>query len=162
LETSRKAAAPDLTLDPVTGLPIRSEAERVLAQAVSEGHPFHTAVVVIDSIERINLRFGQFVGDEILQAFVADIRKRLPEGQPFYRWSAQSLVVPVPQQWPVERVREELKALMESRREFTSQSLSKTLHLPISARWIVVPPAATAQALVQSIDHFAAAAGPGQ
>jgi diguanylate cyclase (GGDEF)-like protein len=147
-------------VDRVTGLPAQAQAERVLSQAIEEGRSFHTVVIVIDRLERINARFGRSVGDEVLYAYAQDLQDRLPAGYALYRWSGPSMVLVVSGDVLASGINEELKTLLAGRREHVVESASRTLHLPVSARWLVVPPTLAVRLLIHNIDQFVAAPPP--
>ena len=56
----------------------------------------------------------------------------------------------------LEIVREEIARLMEYKYEHTVKTSSRTILLPISARWAVFPMMAAPRLLVQKIDTFTA------
>jgi GGDEF domain-containing protein len=57
------------TLDDVTGLPMRADAEAALAEPVKARGQTFAAVLVLECLDNVNRRFGKEVGNEILAEF---------------------------------------------------------------------------------------------
>ncbi len=162
LEYARKgttAVRENGALDAVTGLPFRPDAEAALAQAGRTGAESYAAVLVLDRLQTFNLRFGREVGDEVLVAFTRMIRKQLSSGDQLFRWSGPTLVALLPRQGSLERVRGDVKRIVETKLEHTIETPSRSIMLPIAARWAVFPMMAAPRLMYQKIDAFAMVSG---
>ncbi len=148
------------TSDPVTGLPLRPEAEAALAQAGRSGSQAYAAVLVLDRLQTFNLRFGREIGDEVLVAFSRMVRKLLTPGDQLFRWSGPTLVALLPRPNSLERVRTEVARIVETKMEHNIETPSRSIMLPIAARWAVFPMMAAPRLIYQKIDAFAAVPGP--
>ena len=146
--------------DVVTGLPLRPEAETALAQSGKGGPQSYVAVLVLDRLQTLNVRFGREAGDEVLAEFSRMIRKLLPPEDRIYRWSGAALLAIMPRAVSIERVRSEIGRIMETKLEHTIQTPSRSILLPVGARWTLFPMMAAPRLMYQKIDAFAAAPVP--
>ncbi|HSW29698.1 MAG TPA: diguanylate cyclase [Longimicrobiales bacterium] len=78
LERDRRAAERMAHTDPLTGLPNRREAERVLArgfEAARRGEDLSVVLFDLDRFKRVNDDYGHAVGDEVLREMAAALRR---------------------------------------------------------------------------------------
>lgn len=144
------------TPDTVTGLPGRQAAEAAL---VKVDQPAYAAVMVLDRLQALNARFGRAVGDDVLAAFTEFVRKNLRPEDRLFRWGGPTLLVLLPRPENIECVRNEVARMMATRMEHTIQTPSRSLLVPVSARWTVLPVMAATRLMCQRIDIFAAPPG---
>jgi GGDEF domain-containing protein len=156
LNHARKQAAEIAARDPVTGLPRRPEAEGALAEAVRMETNAFAAVLVLDRLQILNNRFGREVGDEILVAFTRHVQKLLTPEDQLFRWSGTALLAFLPRESGIERVRGEVGRMMETRLEHTIQTPSRSILLPVAARWSLFSMITATRLMYQKIDTFAA------
>jgi diguanylate cyclase (GGDEF)-like protein len=159
LDQARKLAtsmAEGKPKDPITGLPLRPEAEAELAKPARTGSEAKLAVMVVDRLWALNQRFGSEVGDEVLAAFVLMVQQHLKPGDLFFRWGGPVFLALLSRPSSVERVRAEFGRVMETKLEHTIETRSRSIMVPISARWTVLPMMAAPRLLYQKIDAFAA------
>jgi GGDEF domain-containing protein len=145
--------------EPVTGLATRSQAEEALAGAWQTDPPSYVAVMAMDRLRIFNMRFGHSVGDEVIRYYGEFLRERLRPEDRMFRWSNAALLVLLPRPNRLEIVRDEIGRLMDVRCEHTVQTASRTILLPITARWTVFPSMAAPRLLIHKIDAFAEMAG---
>jgi GGDEF domain-containing protein len=86
LSSRLHAASGEESLDPVTGLPGRFNAEEAIAAKIAAGKDFVIALFTLDRIISINGRFGRQVGDEIMVNGAQMLAQKLT-GTKLYRWS---------------------------------------------------------------------------
>ena len=141
-------------VDPATGLASREHAEEAIVHAFQSEAGACVAVVAIDCLTTINLRFGNRIGDDILRDFANMLRQNLPPADQIFRWSGPALVVVRPRPSRIELVRREFGRLLDMRYERTVETPSRAVHLPIMPRWAVWPMMASPPLLIQKIDHF--------
>jgi diguanylate cyclase (GGDEF)-like protein len=151
-QESEKKSAP--AIDPVTGLPGRLEAESALEKASQEEETAYAAVVVVDRIQHINLRYGRGAGDEVLRYFAGIVRRQLPRKDPIFRWTGPSIVVLLRRPGRIEEVRRELSLLRNYEFEYTIEIPGRSVLLPIAARWSLLPLTAPPPVLIHKIDSF--------
>jgi diguanylate cyclase (GGDEF)-like protein len=159
---NRTTAPPEADLPPppagndsVTGFSTRPQAEEALVQAWQTDPPSYVAVMTLDRLPIFNMRFGHSVGDEVLRYFGEFLQGRLRPGDRIFRWSGAALLVLLPRPNRLEIVRDEVARLMDVRCEHTVQTASRTVLLPIAARWTVFPSMAAPRLLIHKIDAFA-------
>jgi GGDEF domain-containing protein len=140
--------------DDGTGFLTRSQAEESLATAWQTDPPSYVAVMAVDRLQIFNMRFGHLVGDEVLRFYGEFLRARLRTGDRIFRWSKSALLALLPRPNRLEIVRDELARLMDARCEHTVQTPSRTILLPITARWTVFPAMAVPRLLFHKIDAF--------
>ena len=146
--------APAAVSDDVTGLGGQSQAEEALVQAWQTDPPSYVAVMSLDRLQIFNMRFGHSVGDEVLRYYGEFLRARLRPGDRIFRWSKGALLALLPRPNRLEIVRDEVARLMDIRCEHTVQTASRTILLPIVARWTVFPSMAAPRLLIHKIDAF--------
>ncbi len=78
--------------DGLTRLPGRGECERAIRERVENDLPFCAALVVIDRLDLINLRYGAETGDDVLRKFAKSLRERLPQRIFLSRWGGPAFV----------------------------------------------------------------------
>jgi hypothetical protein len=74
-----------------------------------------------------------------------------------FRWSGSALLVLLPRPNRLEIVRDEIARLMDVRCEHTVQTASRTMLLPIAARWTGFPSMAEPRLLIHKVDVFCGA-----
>lgn len=152
--SNNASASSDSATDAVTGLPERAQAEAEFAHATRNGTQVFAAVLVLDRLQVVNVRFGREVGDQVLVAFASMIKKLLHPTDTLFRWSGPTLVALLPRTTSLERVRSEIAHIAETKLEHIIETAERSILLPFSARWVVLPMVATPRALYQQIDTF--------
>jgi diguanylate cyclase (GGDEF)-like protein len=141
-------------IDRVTGLPLRSAAEAALCDA-SQGTPQAFAIVlVLDRLHALNLRFGRAVGDQILCVFAETLQRKLPGGDRLYRWGGPALIV-ISRAVNIEQARGNISRIVDVPLEHNIETASRSILVPIAARWAVFPMMAAPRLLYKRIDTFA-------
>jgi len=141
--------------DEVTGLATRAQAEEALVHAWQTDPPSYVAVMAVERLQIFNMRFGHSVGDEVVRYYGEFLRGQFRPGDRIFRWSDAVLLALLPRPNRLEIVRDELARLMDVRCEHTVQTASRTILLPIAARWAVFPSMAAPRLLVHKIEAFA-------
>jgi GGDEF domain-containing protein len=142
--------------DVVTRLPVRSAAEKALAEASQEDAPAFAAVLVLDRLQALNLKFGRVVGDEVLGEFARTVEKQLPFGDQLFRWDGPSLLALLHRRSSIERVRSEVALIVDAKLQHNIETPSRSIMIPIGARWAVFPMMAAPRLLYKRIDTFSA------
>jgi diguanylate cyclase (GGDEF)-like protein len=159
LDAARKTS-PNLfagpSTDPITGLARRAEAEIALAEAGQADAPAFAVVLVLDRLQALNLKFGREVGDEVLGEFARMIEKKLPYGDQLFRWGGPSLLAILHRRSSIERVRSEIAQMVDIKLEHNIETPSRSIMIPIAARWAVFPMMAAPRLLYKRIDTFSA------
>jgi diguanylate cyclase (GGDEF)-like protein len=146
--------------DPVTGLPPRHIAEKVFAQACREDKRAFALVVLVDRIQVLNNRFGHDVGDEIMRHFTDFLQTQLSSPDRLFRWTGPALAGLLYRSSRIERVRDEVRRILETRCEYTVRTSSRTILLPISLRWALFPLVSSPRLLTQNLENFISSKNP--
>jgi len=126
-------------VDPVTGLPGRSEAEASVLEASQKDGSAFAALFVIDRVELINMRYGYAVGDQVLLAFSQHVARHLSAHDRLFRWSGPALLALLEYRNSQRVVREEIERVTSRRLEKTITLVDRTVLLPIRADWVTYP-----------------------
>ena len=144
------------TVDTVTGLPCRPDAETAIAEAARSNSISFVAVMVLERLQVLNARFGREAGDEILASYSQMVKKSLTPQDQLFRWGGPALVAVLPRQRSLQLVRSEFTHIMETRLEHNIQTPSRSVLIPVAAKWCLYPMMAAPRLLCQKIDEFAA------
>ena len=139
----------------LAGFAGRSHAEEALAGAWQSDPPCYVAVIAVERLQILNMRFGHSVGDEVLRFYGEFLQARLRPGDQIFHWTEAVLVALLPRANRLEIVRDEVARLMDARCEHTVQTASRSVLLSITARWTVFPSVAAPRLLIHKIDAFA-------
>jgi GGDEF domain-containing protein len=142
--------------DAVTRLPVRQAAEQALVDASQEGAPAFAAVLVLDRLQALNLKFSREVGDEVLAEFARAIEQKLPYPDQLFRWGGPSLLALLHRRTTIESVRAEVGRILDTKLEHNIQTPSRSIMIPIAPRWAVFPMMAAPRLLYKRIDTFSA------
>jgi GGDEF domain-containing protein len=156
LPAVQPSGAPDAQepVDPATGLPPRAHAEDAIAQACQNGIPAFVVLMVVNRVHALNQSFGDDLGDGILKRFSGFVRQQLPVVDQVFRWTGPALAVLVRRNSTVDTVRAEIDSLLAQKLEHTLTTISRTVQIPISARWTVMPLVASPRLLFHKMDSF--------
>ncbi len=80
------------TTDPLTQLPTRRAAERLIREKIEREEPFSVAMAVIDRLDIVNLRYGAQLGDTALRRFSGTLKTQLPKRAFLCRWGGPAFV----------------------------------------------------------------------
>jgi GGDEF domain-containing protein len=144
------------TADSVTGLALRSDAEAAINDAGRSNSTHFVAVMVLERLQMLNARFGREAGDEILAAYSQMVLKSLTPQDRLYRWGGPALVAVLSRQRSLPLVRSEFTHIMETKMEHNIQTPSRSVLIPVAAKWCLYPMMSTSRLLIQKIDEFAA------
>ena len=126
-------------LDPVTGLPLRAEAEVAMQTAASGGLHMYAALFFVERIDVINSRFGRECSDGVIAHFFRRLSEGLSADDKLFRWSEVSFVALLERKEAGEQVRREIARLLSRRLEQTFEMVGRSVVLPITSTWTIVP-----------------------
>ena len=138
------------------GLPGRSEAQAVLAAALTEGRPMFAAVFVVDRVNVVNDCFGYALGDKLLLSFHDHLRDKLLPTDRVCRWTGTSFLALLEREGSLESVDDEIRQLAAEQPEIAVHLGSGALVLSAAANWAVFPlrGVRSADSLPDSIDFY--------
>ena len=126
-------------VDPATGLPGKSEADRAIRAALESPQGKFLVVAVCSRVQAVNARFGYSVGDQVLAAFAEHFKKGLSVRDQIFRWQGPAFVVLLERAERLERVRTEIRQFADTRVDKTIEVGQRTVLIPISATWAIFP-----------------------
>jgi len=147
-------------LDPSTGLPAKAEAVAAIEAALSSSQTTYLLIAVCSRVQPINARFGYAVGDRVLAAFADHFRKGLSARDKIFRWQGPAIVALLERNERIDRVRSEVREFADLKLERTVEVGRRTVLIPISATWSILPVAAPMEAFLKHVDAFSAAQIP--
>jgi GGDEF domain-containing protein len=103
--------------------------------------------------------YGSEIGDQVLRYFAGHVQRNLAPEDRLFRWTGACLLVVAPRNVQLQMVLGEFGRLMERKLEFTAQTATRTVLLPINARWAVYEFTPSSQSSIEQIDAFASASG---
>lgn len=149
-------------LDPCTGLPTRAAAERMIGELQQKGAPWYAVLFVVDRVQLVNHRFGYAVGDDLLLTFAQHIAQKLRPEDHCFRWNGPALLALIRRSQPAQAVRLDVQRLIPGKTERTFNVGSRSVLIPLSATWTVVPmgDAQDQEEVVAMLNAFLAARAP--
>jgi len=139
--------------DAATGLPARAQAEETIAQCCQDEAGAFVAIMVINQAQTLSRNLGGQSGDLILQRFATFVREQLPRVDQVFRWSGPTVVAVLRRRSAMD-VRSVIEPLLRQR--LTVRIANPDMHVPISARWTILPLIASPRLLFHKMDSFAA------
>lgn len=111
--------------------------------------------MVIDRLQAVNAALGSEAGDQLLRYFSGYVQRSLPSGDRLFRWTGASFLALVLRSTRIETLREEIRYLLEQKLEYTVRTATRSVGLPVTARWTLFPTMASSRLLIERIDTFA-------
>ena len=141
-------------LDGTTGHSGRPAAESALQEASSSEEPQCVVVMLVDRMRMYNVRYGRGAGDKVLNFFSSLVRRSFEDEPRLFRWTGPVFIMIRP--GSVEKVQSQTRRVLEQKMEYDLDTGSRTVLLPIVARWTVFPMMVDARLAVNKIDSYAA------
>jgi GGDEF domain-containing protein len=138
-ERRAAVARTDPSLDPVTGMADRTEAEAALAQTVTNNEQAFAAAFVIERLDLVNIRFGRQVGDQLLRCYAQHLAQSFGDSACIFRWSGPALLALLVRDASIAVVREEITKVNSVRLTKSVTLGPRSVLLPIAAHWAVFP-----------------------
>jgi GGDEF domain-containing protein len=147
-------------LDSATGLPGAVEADRAIRAAVEMPEHKFLLVAVCSRVQAINARFGYAVGDRVLAAFADHFVQALASNDQVFRWKGPALIALLQRAERPDAVRAEIRQFADAKLERTTQVGQRTILIPISATWTLLPVTQPVESLMKQVEIFTAAQIP--
>ena len=126
-------------IDPLTGLPSRVEGEAAILAAGGPGLHAYAALFVLGRMQAIASRYGSELSDGVLMVLLQRLSLGLSPQDQFFRWSPDSFLAVMHRKESSDLLRRELSRLFSVRMEQTFEIASRTVTVPISPTWTIVP-----------------------
>ncbi len=117
----------------------RAEAEAALARAVEQRLHAYAAVFVLERFDLISGRFGPNAAEQLARFFRHHLTQGILSSDAVFRWSNASFLVLMERAGSLEEARAEVQRVASVRLEWTLQIGTRTVLLPVSSRWAVIP-----------------------
>ena len=152
----RTEAYPDV--DTVTGCPSRQRAEAAIAMQLDASPPSYAAIIVLERVEAINLRYGFAAGDAVLQSFARQLAAGIKPPDMLFRWRGPAFVGLLSRSVKQDAVKAEVRDLAGKQ---IIQVADLPLHIPITCASAVLclEKCGSAADVYQQIDRFVAEHG---
>lgn len=144
--------------DPLTGLPMRKQAEAAIRDWYGRGKHFYVAVFTVDRVESINSRYGQAIGDQVLLVFLQRLAQDLDPNDQIFRWGDSCFIALLARTDEQKLVHRQIFRILARRLEQNFNVGNRSVLLPVTASWKLIPTeAATPKSITANIDAFLAA-----
>jgi GGDEF domain-containing protein len=148
--------------DPVTGLPGPPLAAAELEDTAKREAGWYAAVIVAHRLASINSRFGYAVGDRVLRKLAARLRSGFSADDRLFRWSGPSFMALLFRREFQGKIEKELARIIGPQTDELIDIGTRSILLPVSASWAVLPVNAPARVIREKIDKFVALHAQGQ
>lgn len=162
VEAARLAAGhkdgADAEVDALTGCLSRQKAEEGIAAQLDGSPPSYAAILVLDRLETINIRYGFDVGDAVLQSFVQQIAASIAPPDTLFIWRGPAFVALLKRSQRLDAVQAEVRNLAAKQ---TIQVADLPLRIPITCASAVfcLENCGSAADVYKQIDRFIAERG---
>lgn len=117
----------------------RAEAEAALARAIEQRLHAYAAIFVLERYDLISGRFGPNAAEQLAGFFRHHLAQGILSSDAVFRWSHSSFLVLMEHTGSLDEVRAEVHRVASMRLEWTLQIGTRTVLLPVSSRWMVIP-----------------------
>ena len=131
------AAETQEALDPATGLAGKAVCLRTMQDPVAVGKRRYVVTMSVNRIQSINARFGHRAGDRILRVFGDFITHQLNPADKVFRWTGPALVALIERSETLDRVRDQIRRIMEMRLDENLELGERAVLIPVSSAWSV-------------------------
>ena len=108
------------------------------AACIEEAHVY-AGLFVLDRLQTIVSRFGDELGDRLILFFVQHLSTALTGNDTLFRWSPTSFLALIHRCETPEMVRRHMARTMAQRTEQTFEIGDRSVVLPVSSSWVVIP-----------------------
>ncbi len=131
------AAETQDALDPATGMQGKGACLRAMQDPVAVGKRRYVVTMSVNRIQSINARFGHGAGDRILRVFGHFVTHQLNPADRVFRWTGPAMVALIERSETLDRVRDQIRRIMEMRLDENLELGERAVLIPVSAAWSV-------------------------
>lgn len=124
-------------VDPATGLAGKAACLAAMQDPVTVGKRRYVVTMSVNRIQSINARFGHGAGDRILRVFGNFITHQLGPADKVFRWTGPAMVALIERSETLDRVRDQIRRIMEMRLDENLELGERAVLIPVSAAWSV-------------------------
>jgi GGDEF domain-containing protein len=150
-ETTARPAA-----DRCTGLPLRAEAEAAIQEAMCGKTPIYVAAFYIPRMNLTNARFGDKIGDQVIQSCSQHIANQLSKGPvKLFRWMGPAFVAVLDRAESVAVVAREVQRAVAAPISRFFETSTRTVYLPTKMSGVCIRTAGrTYPEVLDQIERF--------
>ena len=134
-----KVIEPAGEADPLTGIPLRADAEQAMRAACEDGAHVYAGLFMLDRIQAMSMRFGFALGDQVVLFFLQHLSQGLAGQDQLFRWGPGAFLALLERRDPPAQVRSELGKYLSRRLEQSFPVGGRSVVVPISSTWVLVP-----------------------
>ena len=123
--------------DPTTELAGKEACLKAMQDPVAAGKRRYVVTMSVNRIQSINARFGHAAGDRILRVFGDFITHQLDPADRIFRWTGPAVVAMIERTETLDRVRDQIRRIMDMRVDENLELGDRSVLIPISAAWSV-------------------------
>jgi len=137
----------------------QSDCIAAIEHLIHAGVRCFAVVMVVNRVQRINARFGRDAGDRMLSRFSQNARDVFSESDRLFRWQGPAFVALLERTEPFDRVRAQIKRMLDTPIQESYEISGRSVLIPISAAWslMLINPPITG--LEKQIETFIASQG---
>jgi GGDEF domain-containing protein len=155
-----KPIAPVGETDPLTGIPMRPQAEAAIRAACAAGTHAYAGLFILDRLQAISSRFGFGLGDQVMLFYLQHLSQGLSPRDQLFRWGPETLLAVLHREEAPDHVRRTLARFLSRRLDNTFEVGDRPVVVPIASTWTIVPLfSATAMDVMSKLEAFASASG---
>lgn len=153
---AKESESPGAPVDPVTGIGGRPQAEQAIREALRSGRQHYLVVAVANRVNAINSRLGYAAGDRVLRSVYKQLQTFVSGSDRVFRWTGPAYVAVLKREATLEEVRKEVQRGTDSKAQELFEVESRSVLLPVSANWAVLPIRPPQQSLQAAVDQLVA------
>ncbi len=146
----------DAEVDHATNLPQKHACIQVMNTSIESGKRRFVAVIVLTRLRGVNLKFGRDVGDRVLCRFAEHVEQQILPTDQLFRWNGPTLVAVMDRNETLERVRAEVRRMVDLNVEEVLTLNGREVTTPIAAEWFVFQLLTTVHSAEKQINTIAA------
>jgi GGDEF domain-containing protein len=147
------------SLDPATGAPLQEDCMAAIRAAIDKGTRHYAVVMVVNRVQPINARYGRDAGDWMLLRFKEHVASQLPASDPLFRWTGPAMVAILERPEGFDYIRAQVRRMLDTRMEITYVFGDRSVLIPVSCAWSVLPLTSPPDAAKREIETFVASQG---
>jgi GGDEF domain-containing protein len=129
---AKTAPPPATTIDPCTGLPLRTDAEAAIQRAIENPAHYFAAVFYVHRMNLTNARFGEAIGNQVILFCSQHIASRLTRGEDaLFRWMGPAFVALIERHESEGSVLSEVQRVASTPLSRFFETSSRTVYLPM-------------------------------
>jgi len=146
--------APSGETDPLTGLPMRQDAESMVARLIEAKTNAHLMAVVVDQMSMITHRYGNSIAEEVVLFYAQLLGQNLKPSEPMYCWNDRCFLCVLQRTDPKHLLRDQINWFLNTRykRDTRIDTRSAMLNVGVSFKLWHISELRSEQHFAQTLD----------